>query len=427
MDELLKRIIAYAKEHPKFSAPEMQYKLHIGYREFVDALKDLQEKGEIKFVGGSTYEYTPAPEEDNKSAEEDGLTASRREYLERRKQEILQQILRTQNEDEEEDAEDSQNESEEEYTFELQNMDEEEDSEENQSEIEEEDFADSQIEGEEDEEDNQSASDEENSTDSLNEDDALFRERLEQRKQEIIQRILTPPSDGAKTDNGDLKKIFWADESNKKTTDPMALDVLYYSVTVKAISIPRIQRKFGLGYPRAAKLFCWMEVNGFIESTRTMPRKVLLTHKGFGKVCAEYGRKPSEFKCEVVAEEFALIGDKAKTVIEKAKLNVIESGGRTFIHANGLGFSGGGMVKFSISDDGTNMILCDEGLFNEKLKSNTLSERRRIDKFLKKYGGRLLARMDDDGKVNIRFYNIYELPQNFYYLYWLIESVSPKK
>lgn len=360
MDELIKKIITYANEHPKFSTPALQSELNIGYREFVDALKTLQEKGEIKFVGGLIYEYTPAPDADdstdNQSAEEDedlansqntgkeddGLTASRREYLEKRKQEILQRILTPPNVDEEEDETEDE---------------------------------------EEDEE-----------------------------KDEI-------------KDEWDLETFYLDEESNKTIPDPDALKVLSYSIQIKEISIGRIQWKFYIGYPRAAKIFFWMEENGYIASTGSMPRKVLINSKEFARICTEYGKDPSEFECEMAVDEFPSVFDKVKGVVGEDLFEVSESEKCTFLSAKGLTFSSGESAKFSVSQEGANMILCDEGLSEMLIQNHFGDDKNKAKKALKKLKDSPIAHSDDKGRMVIDVSNIYRLPALYYYLYWLIESL----
>ena len=69
MDEPFEKITEYVKEHTRFSAPEVQGELHITYRELTEALKTLQEKGVVKFLGGMSYEYNADLKNDDCCAE----------------------------------------------------------------------------------------------------------------------------------------------------------------------------------------------------------------------------------------------------------------------------------------------------------------------------------------------------------------------
>ncbi len=80
------------------------------------------------------------------------------------------------------------------------------------------------------------------------------------------------------------------DEMNKKQTptevknddeinlDPILKDVLKYFITINQASISMIQRRFGVGYTRAARIVDQMEDNGFISaSDGQKPRQILIT------------------------------------------------------------------------------------------------------------------------------------------------------
>lgn len=69
MDEPFDKINEYVKEHTRFSAPEVQGELHITYRVLTEALKTLQEKGVVKFLGGMSYEYNADLKNDDCCAE----------------------------------------------------------------------------------------------------------------------------------------------------------------------------------------------------------------------------------------------------------------------------------------------------------------------------------------------------------------------
>ncbi len=80
------------------------------------------------------------------------------------------------------------------------------------------------------------------------------------------------------------------DEMNKKQAptevknddeinlDPILKDVLKYFITINQASISMIQRRFGVGYTRAARIVDQMEDNGFISaSDGQKPRQILIT------------------------------------------------------------------------------------------------------------------------------------------------------
>lgn len=111
MGEVLNKIITYAKEHTRFLAPALQSELHLGYRELTGALKTLQEKGAIKFIGGMCYEYFTEPKKDDsslkdRSEDEDDSAEKRRAYLEMRRQEIIRRMQEEMDNDDEDDESD---------------------------------------------------------------------------------------------------------------------------------------------------------------------------------------------------------------------------------------------------------------------------------------------------------------------------------
>ncbi|MGN0806467.1 MAG: DNA translocase FtsK, partial [Candidatus Coproplasma sp.] len=111
MGEVLNKIITYAKEHTRFLAPALQSELHLGYRELTGALKTLQEKGAIKFIGGMCYEYITEPKKDDsplkgRSEIEDNSAEKRRAYLEMRRQELIRRMQAETDNDEEDDESD---------------------------------------------------------------------------------------------------------------------------------------------------------------------------------------------------------------------------------------------------------------------------------------------------------------------------------
>ena len=118
MNGLINNIISYAKESHRFSAPELQSKLQIGYREFADALKTLQGNDTLKFIGGMIYEYSAEPKTDERPAEhqskeegedEDNLMAQRRAYLEKRRQELIRRMQAEMADDDDDNIDDEEN------------------------------------------------------------------------------------------------------------------------------------------------------------------------------------------------------------------------------------------------------------------------------------------------------------------------------
>lgn len=72
--------------------------------------------------------------------------------------------------------------------------------------------------------------------------------------------------------------------------DPLLPEVLGYAVLVEQISTTAIQRRFGLGYPRAARLMDILMEEGFVEKEVNGPRKVLLSQEDYRNL----------FECETV-------------------------------------------------------------------------------------------------------------------------------
>ena len=109
MDELLDKIIEYAKSHPQFSAPEVQGELCIGYRELTGALNTLQLIGSIKFMGGMCYKYI-GDYERTSEIPGDGMDdwAKRRAYFEMRKQDLLRRKPSEIDDEDDEDEEDGE-------------------------------------------------------------------------------------------------------------------------------------------------------------------------------------------------------------------------------------------------------------------------------------------------------------------------------
>ena len=123
MDELLDKIIEYAKSHPQFSAPEVQGELRIGYRELTGALNTLQLIGFIKFLDGMCYKYIGDYEQTSEISS-DGMDdlLKRSVNLEMRRQELLRRMPSEiddkddeddEDEEDDEDGEDEENENDE--------------------------------------------------------------------------------------------------------------------------------------------------------------------------------------------------------------------------------------------------------------------------------------------------------------------------
>lgn len=117
MDEIIEKITEYIKEHTSFSAPEVQGELQITYRELTEALKTLQEKGVVKFLGGMSYEYNAdlkneACHSDKRSEGMDDW-AKQRAYIEMRRQELIRRMQsefnENNNDDDNDDVEEKDN------------------------------------------------------------------------------------------------------------------------------------------------------------------------------------------------------------------------------------------------------------------------------------------------------------------------------
>lgn len=63
--------------------------------------------------------------------------------------------------------------------------------------------------------------------------------------------------------------------------DPLLLQALKLCIEADNVSTAFIQRKFLIGYPRAARMIDQMEALGFIAGE--VPRKILITKEEFAK------------------------------------------------------------------------------------------------------------------------------------------------
>lgn len=73
--------------------------------------------------------------------------------------------------------------------------------------------------------------------------------------------------------------------SNNGGFDPVLKDALRWFISANQASITMIQRRFGVGYARAARIVDQMEQNGFISSQDgSKPRQVLITMDDFNKI-----------------------------------------------------------------------------------------------------------------------------------------------
>ena len=73
--------------------------------------------------------------------------------------------------------------------------------------------------------------------------------------------------------------------SNNGGFDPVLKDALRWFISANQASITMIQRRFGVGYARAARIVDQMEQNGFISSQDgSKPRQVLISMDDFNKL-----------------------------------------------------------------------------------------------------------------------------------------------
>lgn len=73
--------------------------------------------------------------------------------------------------------------------------------------------------------------------------------------------------------------------SNNGGFDPVLKDALRWFISANQASITMIQRRFGVGYARAARIVDQMEQNGFISAQDgSKPRQVLITMDDFNKI-----------------------------------------------------------------------------------------------------------------------------------------------
>ena len=76
-------------------------------------------------------------------------------------------------------------------------------------------------------------------------------------------------------------KEFLSDDMKIIDADPLLLQALKLCIEADNVSTAFIQRKFIIGYPRAARMVDQMECLGFI--TGEAPRKILITKEEFAK------------------------------------------------------------------------------------------------------------------------------------------------
>lgn len=82
-------------------------------------------------------------------------------------------------------------------------------------------------------------------------------------------------------DEPQIESINGSTPSGTRVT-PEYIDALRFAVERQVISISQIQREFGFGFPRAAKIFDWMAKEGYVLNTQTGKQKqVLLTMEEF--------------------------------------------------------------------------------------------------------------------------------------------------
>lgn len=379
MDELLNKIITYAKEHTQFSAPALQVELHLGYRELTVALKTLQEKDVIKFIGGMCYEYnTTEPKNvtsESGSEDEKDFETQYREYLEMRRQEILRRMQSEPDNDDEEDDEDDEEDNDEEEDY---------------------------IDIEDDEEDDESDDD---GDDIIVVDEVPFR--------------IMPNS----------------------TT----LQILHYCIQLQCVSLPLIQRRFRVGYVQAVKMIDWMVSMGYVTSSNgATPGKVLLTEEKFielyghseennGVKCTAEFQKAVGNLCDVlskVAEEKeneTIIGkelfEELKSSVEGNLFEISKSVGFVSICAKGLTFSNGTKAEFYVRHCGKIIRLCDNGITYDLLCRKPRYRYTRALNAMKRLAEKPMIHMDDRKQLLVDVYNLSQLPEMYYYLYWEIESL----
>ena len=103
--------------------------------------------------------------------------------------------------------------------------------------------------------------------------------------------------------------------------EPMLPEVLEFAVAVGKVSTTSIQRRFNIGYPRAARLVDILEEEGFIEGMCNGPRKVLLSQDQFVNL---YGGDPSKLKEEEESYSDAPKPKKGHVKLEELKLDKIK-------------------------------------------------------------------------------------------------------
>ena len=103
--------------------------------------------------------------------------------------------------------------------------------------------------------------------------------------------------------------------------EPMLPEVLEFAVAVGKVSTTSIQRRFNIGYPRAARLVDILEEEGFIEGMCNGSRKVLLSQEEF---CNLYGGAPSKLKEEEKSFSDTPKPKKGQVKLEKLKLDKIK-------------------------------------------------------------------------------------------------------
>ena len=79
-------------------------------------------------------------------------------------------------------------------------------------------------------------------------------------------------------------------EGGDDSVEAVYIDALRYVVGIGQASISMIQRRCGVGYPKAGKIIEWMENMGYISAfDGAKARKVLLTQEEFESKYGDYG------------------------------------------------------------------------------------------------------------------------------------------
>ncbi len=382
MDAILNKLFIYAKEHARFLAPEAQVELHLGYRELMGAIKTLQERGAIKFVGGMCYEYNEVPSRAD-------LIAKRRKELEMREQEILRSMK-------------------EEAAFY-------DDEEEMLAEFDESD----------DEDVNVVEDVEDTADDTFDENDENTENYVD-----------------AEDDANDA--LDEHEDSDSTMPDSIALRVLRYCVRCQIANLTLIQKIFPIGYDQATKIFAWMDSMGYIAPATGSPtRKMLLTEERFSELYGEAYencmkekdaaelRERSDNQSGALNQEPEAkdgetnISDKFLDIIKRSvdkSLFEVYRPSSANVCAKGLTFSNGERAEFLIQYKGKNLVLCDGGAVSKWMQCKPGYGYKRTKKALENLTKETMIRMDDREQLFVEVPDLTKLPAMYYYLYWLIES-----